>query len=82
MISFIFSLMCKPPPSDFCSMRVNQCSGCVSGFLSCGLAPEKHMNWFPNPLRFQEAQNSLDRIMTWQCGGYCSVITAPNRHWL
>lgn len=41
-----------------------------------------HTNWFPNPLRFQEAPTSLDRIMTWQYEGYCSVITALNGQWL
>lgn len=41
-----------------------------------------HMNWFPNPLRFQKAQTSLDRIMTGQYEEYCSVITALNRPWL
>lgn len=38
--------------------------------------PVQHMNWFPIPLRFQEAQPVPVRMMTLHCGEHFSLITA------
>lgn len=38
--------------------------------------PVQHMNWFPSPLRFQEAQPVPVRMMTLHCGEHFSLITA------
>lgn len=34
------------------------------------------VNWFSSPLRFQEAQRGLDRLMTLHCGEHFRLITA------
>lgn len=69
----------QPPPSDLCSVMETECRWCFSGFLSCGRAPESTTgtNWLPNPQRFQEAQTSLERIMTWQHGAALHYNYSP-----
>lgn len=44
--------------------------------LSRDAVPVQHMNWFPSPLRSQEAQPVPVKMMTLHCGEHFSLITA------